>query len=205
MKPLTIFLVRHGQSESNLHKFFDGWYDSPLTDLGIKQASLLKKRLSKERIDAVFSSDLQRARRTVELLEMSVPVFYSSALREISYGELEGKVWADNKDYLVYHTDPYIRPNGGENAFDMQKRVIDYFEKVVLRSGKESVLIVSHHGPLVLLGAYLLGLPIENWRRLSIGNCGLSIFQFEEGVYRLKLWNSLSHLGLKSYFSLYRK
>ncbi len=196
----TIFLVRHGESASNAEKYFAGWLDSPLTALGRKQAHLLRKRLAREGIGRVFCSDLSRARETAELLSLRCPVVYSRALREKNYGKLEGVNWGeDGPKYARYHSDAYARPPGGENCVDVQKRVVSYFNSSLLCAREEKVLVVSHHGPIVLLACHLLGMPVKNWRKLRLGNCGLCILTVEDGVWRLKLWNSLSHYGLLTF------
>lgn len=200
----TIFLVRHGESEANVKKYFAGWEDSPLTKLGRQQALVLKKRISHEKIGRAFCSDLSRARDTLSALSLSCPVEYTSALREKNYGNLERVYWGgDEAAYLPHHYDAHVRAPGGESAEEMQKRTVEYFEKNVFSASEEKVLVVAHHGPLVSLTCSVLGMPLENWRHLRLGNCGLSILTRENGIWRLKLWNSLSHYGLENFGALF--
>jgi len=195
-----IFLVRHGEADSNTGGFFAGWKDVSLTPLGHQQAVLLSKRLLHEPIGRAYCSDLLRARQTLEAISLVCPVEYSPALREKNYGELEGVRWEDNeKKYEKYHLDSSARAPGGENNEDVQRRVCEYFEKKVMNSVEETVLVVSHHGPLVLFACHMLGMPISNWRRLRLGNCGLCIFTKEGKTWRMTLWNSLSHYGLMGF------
>lgn len=201
----TVFLVRHGEAESNVGDYFGGWLDVPLTPLGRRQASLLKKRLAHEAIGRAFCSDLARARETLELLGLGCPVEYAKELREKSYGQLEGVRWEDDEKYDKYHLDAYVRAPGGENNVDLQKRVNPYFRKKVMNAKEEKVVVVSHHGPLVVFACDLLGMPLSNWRRLRLGNCGLCIITREGKDWRVKLWNSLSHFGLESYRPLLKK
>ena len=196
----TVFLVRHGEAESNVGRYFGGQLDVPLTDLGRKQAQLLRKRLAKEGISQAFCSDLLRAKETLESLSLPCLSSFHQELREKSYGELEGVRWGDDEGkYERYHTDAYARAPGGENCPDVQKRVVRFFESKVFPARGEKVLVVSHHGPIVLLACHLLGMPLKNWRKLRLGNCGLCILTKEGGIWRLKLWNSLSHSGLASF------
>ena len=92
-----IFLVRHGEADSNTGGFFAGWKDVSLTPLGHQQAVLLSKRLLHEPIGRAYCSDLLRARQTLEAISLVCPVEYSPALREKNYGELEGVRWEDNE------------------------------------------------------------------------------------------------------------
>lgn len=194
----SIMLLRHAQAISNEGKFFAGWTDCPLTELGIEQANSLSKRLSHEKFDKVFCSDLSRAKETLRLSGIKAPTVYAPDLREKNYGSLEGRKWEENPDDWAQHVDPLAIAPNGESALDVQKRVVKYFEGAILNSGARHALIVSHHGPIMLLSCHLLSIPIENWRVLRMGNAGLSRFDFEEGRFRLTLWNSLSHLGMKT-------
>jgi broad specificity phosphatase PhoE len=202
----TIFLVRHGEAESNLGKYFGGWLDVPLTPLGKEQAKVLRKRLSHEGIGRIYCSDLMRAKETAALIGLDFPIEYSKELREKSYGGLEGVRFDNDTSYDKYHTDATLRPpGGGENSVDVQKRVVSYFRKKVFNAKEEKVLVVAHHGPLVLVACDLLGMPVKNWRRLRLGNCGLSIITVEDKIWRLKLWNSLSHYGLQNFKPLLQR
>lgn len=197
----TLFLVRHGEAESNVRRYFAGWSaKSNLTPLGKEQAKLLKKRLAREGIGKIFCSDSPRTMETARLLGLRSPITYTDALRERNYGVLEGLEWGkDEKKFEKYHSDPLIRPKGGENCADVQKRVLSYFNRKILSCDEEKVLVVSHHNPLVLFAAHQLGMPIQKWRALRLGNCGLCIFTKEGKTWRLKLWNSLSHYGLLNF------
>jgi|GEM_PF-338520 len=199
----TIFIVRHGEAKSNAEKYFSGWGGSPLSSLGREQAKLLHTRLAKEKIRRAFCSDTARAKETFDLLSIRCPVVYTKALREKNYGRLEGVVWGDNEEkYARYHLDPYIRAPGGENTADVQKRAWDFISSRVFAAKEEKVLVVSHHGPIVLFACRFLGMPLSKWRALRLGNCGLCILVKEDNEWRLKLWNSLSHYGLLNFSPL---
>jgi len=196
----TVFLVRHGEAESNVERYFGGWLNSPLTALGHEQARVLHKRLAHEGIQRAFCSDLLRTRQTFQELGLPCPVTYARELREKSYGKLEGVKWGEDEEkYDRYHTDAHARAPGGENCSEVQKRTVDYFNSCIFPAKEEKVLVVSHHGPIVLLACKLLGMPLSNWRKLRLGNCGLCILTNEGDLWRLKLWNSLSHYGLLNF------
>lgn len=196
--PSEIFLLRHGESNANKGNTFGGWSDTPLTLLGVEQAKALSRRLGKEGIGIAYCSDLLRTRQTVEYAGLGCEVVYSPALRERNYGKLEGKPWDSIPNPERYHLDPYLRPPGGETPAEVQERVSSYFENTIAKGTHEKALVISHHGPLVLLAMRLLGMPLDKWRTLALGNAGLSILGWEEGIWRLRLWNSLSSLGLRS-------
>jgi broad specificity phosphatase PhoE len=200
-----IYLVRHGEAESNEQKYFAGHLDAQLTSLGRKQSLLLKKRLSHEKIGFAFCSDLSRAKGTLEALTLPCPVEFTPLLREKSYGELEGVRWGDEEEkFAAHHSDPFLAAPGGESFASMQARVVEFFQQRILAASQKEVLVVSHHGPIVALACHLLSIPLEKWRVLRMGNCGLSILTREDGMWRLKLWNSLSQSGLESFKPLFK-
>jgi broad specificity phosphatase PhoE len=203
--PQKIFLLRHGESVSNREHTFGGWSETPLTELGIEQAKVLKRRLGREKIEVAYCSDLVRTKQTIKHAELGCRVIYSKSLRERSYGELEGLYWKKMKNSEKYHLDPYSRPPGGETPKEVQERVVRYFENKISKDKHEKVLVVGHHGSLILLTMHLLGMPLKNWRRLALGNAGFSILSWEEGGWRVRLWNSLSSLGLKTSGALFKK
>ncbi len=198
-----IFLVRHGEAESNAGNFFGGWMEVPLTALGRRQAKLLSRRLAREGIGRAYCSDLLRAKQTLGCMSLGCPTEYSKELREKSYGKLEGVCWeGEEKKYEKYHLDSSVRAPGGENNADVSKRVVAYFTEKVMNSKEEKALVVAHHGPIVLFACHILKMPISNWRALRLGNCGLCIFSKEGKTWRLTLWNSLSHYGLENFSPL---
>lgn len=198
-------LLRHGEAQSNKEKTFAGWADVPLTPLGIEQAELLSKRLYREKFDHAYCSDLLRCRETLRLSKVKAPATFARELREKNYGQVEGINWEEHPEYHEQHTNPFNTAPGGESALGVQQRVVDYFENEITKSGFERVLLVSHHGPIVLLSCHLLHIPIEYWRSLRMGNAGLSQFDWEEGQLRLTLWNSLSHFGMITNRGLFRE
>ncbi|MBS3060707.1 MAG: histidine phosphatase family protein [DPANN group archaeon] len=199
----TIFLLRHAESESNVQKYYGGWTDSPLTDLGRKQAGILGRRLLRENIGKAYCSDLARARQTFQAIGLQCPIEYAEALREKNYGIMEGKPWTDAEEHRQAHFNQEHKFEKGESVVEVQKRVVDFFNSKVLKSSEEKVIVVSHHNPLVALACHVIGLDLKNWRHLQIGNAGLCILNFEEGIWRIKLWNSLSHFGLQNDGPLY--
>ncbi len=200
-----IFLVRHAEAKANEEQVYGGWLDSPLTPMGLEQAKSLRKRFAYEHIGKVFCSDLERAKNTLKLLDLKAPVEFTKALRERHYGKLEGTKWADDPERKRHHMDPHEKAPDGESPKEVQARVWNYFQKNVFCSDEHHVLVMSHHGPLVTFACRFLDMPIERWRALQLGNAGLSILVKEDGLWRMRLWNSMSGLGLKTDRPMLRK
>ena len=201
----TIFLVRHAEAVANVAETYDGWHDTPLTPLGLQQATALKKRMTREGIAKVFCSDLKRAKQTLELLALKCPVEFSKALRERSYGKLEGTKWDADPLKKKHHFDVNAKPPGGESPEEVQKRVWNFFEQEVFCAEEEKVLVLSHHTPLVVFACKFLDMPLARWRAFKLGNASLSIIINEDGLWRITLWNSMSSLGLQNYGPLLKK
>jgi 2,3-bisphosphoglycerate-dependent phosphoglycerate mutase len=168
-------IVRHGQSVWNLENRFTGWVDVDLSDTGIQEARSAGLRLKGTSFDALFTSELKRAKETARLaLESmgvaSLPTRSNEALNERHYGDLQGL----NKDETrakygaeqvhewrrSYHT----RPPGGENLADTVARVLPYFDKEImpLLQANKNVLVVAHGNSLRALIKQLEGLSEDD-------------------------------------------
>jgi probable phosphoglycerate mutase len=148
-----LWLVRHGETVWNAEHKLTGWADPPLTPKGEEQARALCEFLSEQSYDSVWSSDLQRARRTAELA-FGTPN-EDRRLREIDFGELDGLDWhtldATWRDSLLQSFDEF-HPPGGEHASDFTRRVVEFVEE--LPPGRH---LVFTHGGVVRLLMRLLG------------------------------------------------
>jgi len=181
-----LLLTRHGETESNAGRRFSGHSDVALTSLGRAQARALGRRLRREPIDVAYSSDLARARETatIALRGRSVKLTTHSGLRELCFGEWEGKTfqevregWPDSYRQLLVVGDGFCAP-GGEPLDITRERVVGAMSEIVARHESLNVLIVAHGGTLQILLAHVLGMPPSSMFRLATGNCGLSIIEF---------------------------
>ena len=158
--PVTeILLIRHAQSEWNASRRWQGHADPPLSALGREQAVALAERLSGERVDALYSSDLARAMETARPIaaghHLSPETF--SALRELHIGCWEGLTrtqikqrWADALREFDTE-DPDARPTEGETRRELEGRVRDCVAKLVARHPGGRIAIVAHMGVIAAL------------------------------------------------------
>jgi broad specificity phosphatase PhoE len=162
--PSRIFLARHGQSEFNAEGRITGQLDPPLTAKGKKQAQRLARALHDERISAIYTSDLVRARETAAptALAHGLPIRLSAALREIHLGVLQGR-FRDERDpeaerlWRARASDPgAYRAPGGETFADLERRVRDWVQDV-LQADTGAVLVVGHRTTNRAILAVLLG------------------------------------------------
>jgi broad specificity phosphatase PhoE len=174
---MTIFLVRHGETEWNRARRYQGWLDSPLTPLGIAQAEAIGRRLSAMREAAaadIVASPIGRARRTAEIiaecLGRAAPPRLDARLREISLGSWDGldrrEIKARNPAMFEGdgHWECYFQTPDGETYEGFSGRVGAW-----LAEPRDGALIVVAHGIVtrVLRGLYA-GLPRAEALRLTV-------------------------------------
>jgi broad specificity phosphatase PhoE len=174
-----LYIVRHGQTEWNVSKKVAGHIDIPLTDKGRSQAKELAKKLSTINFDAVFSSDLIRAKHTAEIiaLERNLAVVTSRSLREKNYGEFEGKTQEELKKIFdlynsltkeeVYH---YRLAKGAETDEEVIGRFITFLREVAVAYKGKTVLVASHHAVMRALLIHLGKGEYKNFPPNSIRN-----------------------------------
>lgn len=168
--PLLV-LVRHGQSEWNLQNRFTGETDIGLTAKGRMEACVAGDKLQGLYFAHAFTSLLERAIETLELIlsrtgQTDCPISRDRALNERNYGRLQGLNKAEvARDYGAEQVAEWrrsysVRPPGGESLADTAARVLPYYQQVIepmLREGN-NVLIVAHGNSLRALMMYLEGI-----------------------------------------------
>lgn len=148
---LNIVLIRHGQTEGNAGGFIQGQNDTPLTADGIKDTLAKAVKLREFKFNAVYCSDLGRARHTLKALQGALPslpeAVYSRELREIDFGEYAGMKKEEIRPTILRHkADTSMKYPGGESGDDLKERVSRFFTKCLERHKNETVLIVTHYG-----------------------------------------------------------
>jgi probable phosphoglycerate mutase len=145
-RPLTLLLVRHGQSEWNEAGLMQGQTHSPrLTELGHRQAADAARTLAAQGPGALVSSDLLRAVETAEHCARATGLALRTtpALREQSYGVLEGRPSRELWD-VVDWTDPDWAAEGGESQAALHARVAGYLARLCADPPAEVVALVTH-------------------------------------------------------------
>lgn len=143
-----VLLVRHAQSTWNAEGRWQGWADPPLSDLGEQQAVAASAHLPP--VDAACSSDLQRARRTAELLVEGrdvAPVEVFRGLRERGVGDFTGLTRAQIADRFpgVFDRDP-VEPPGAESIDAILARTVATLSRIAADHPRHTVLAVTHGG-----------------------------------------------------------
>ncbi len=161
----SYFLVRHGESELNLTCTLNGeqGVKNALTEKGREQVREAASVLRDKKIDFVYHSPLERttetARQLAETLGLSADQLCSDdRLREMHFGEFEGKDVNDYHDFFGHGFNRLVKaPQGGETWTEVKKRIGEFLYEINLRHSGKNILIVSHNGPLQMLQAAAYG------------------------------------------------
>lgn len=181
--PLTVYVVRHGQTDWNREGRIQGGTDNPLNATGQEQAAALARTLADVRIDAVYTSSHQRARQTAAALEPRAKVTELDGLRERFFGKFEG---ANDKDPAIV-ADWNARRftwndelDGGESLESQTRRAAQAWERIrALHPAGGSIVIVGHGGINPVLLSLMLGLPPQDTAK--------AINQGNDEIYRVEL------------------
>jgi 2,3-bisphosphoglycerate-dependent phosphoglycerate mutase len=168
----TLLLVRHGETDWNAEGRLQGHTDRPLSDFGRRQAHELAEELDDEELEAIYSSDLARARETAEIVgrKLGLPTVLDPDLREKDWGTWEGLTAAE-RDRVEFV---------GESTEAHRDRILDALRRISERHpGNGRVLVVTHGGSMrrVQTAAMGMALPV-------VENCGRWRCSCENGRFR---------------------
>ncbi len=184
MSSTTVLLIRHGQTDWNVERRWQGHYDAPLNAVGREQARRLARRLAVWPIEAIYSSALQRAAETARILARAVGVtpVLDPAWRELHVGVFEGHTREEIRERFpeawAQMTHGFVEAPQGESVAELGRRVAPRFEELLAGHSGQMIAIVSHGATLRSLLGHVLGLDGGQLPRLVLaGNTGLSIVE----------------------------
>lgn len=179
----TFYLMRHGQTLFNLRRKMQGHCDSPLTELGIKQAEIAGEYLKNINIDHAYSSTLERCCDTLEIATKgSVPYVRLKGLKEMNFGVFEGES-EDLKPRSEEYYENFFVDYGGESASQVRERMVKTCTEIMEQDDHNIVLAVSHG-----LSSFCF---LTNWqdgkeeRRKGIPNCCIFKYEYENKEFKL--------------------
>ncbi len=200
-----ILLVRHGETDWNRQRRFQGRSDIPLNQAGRDQAQALARALKSETLVAIHSSPLARARETASLIgafHPGIPLFEEDDLIEMDLGEFDGveaERWAARyPDFRkAWQEAPAsVRMPGGESLSDVQARAITALARITARyPGGYSLLVSGHNFVNLSILCHALEIPLDRFRDLRQGNAALNVLYKEEEQLRVEVVNDRSHLA----------
>ena len=187
---MQIYVIRHGETEANVKGIFQGNTDFPLNENGIKLARLTGQALKGVKFQKCFSSPLLRAAQTAEaVLEESgntaCPIIYDDRLREIQFGEWEGKKMrhgeceVPEEDVRLFFRDPFRLPAfpGGEDVYQVCNRTQSFLQKLAANEEEGTFLVATHGCAFRAMLNFLYDDPADFWHGGVPYNCAVSILE----------------------------
>jgi probable phosphoglycerate mutase len=187
-----LLLVRHGETDWNRERRFQGHADPPLNEKGREQAQALAAELAGDGIELVYTSDLARAVETAEIVaaRLGADVRSMRDLREIDVGEWQGLTWQQIVERYPEGARSWReRGHGwesGETYEQLGDRVVAALRRIASDHPEERVLVVGHGGTIRATRAFIEGLsvPESRTRSRAIGNCEVFRVVTEDGSFR---------------------
>jgi probable phosphoglycerate mutase len=204
---MDILLIRHGETDWNRIRRMQGHIDIPLNDVGRRQAQALAAALADERPQAIYTSDLQRARDTAQPTAdmLDLPVTLDPGLRERCFGAFEGLMYEEiGARYPqafagMQARDPHVQFPAGERKAetltDFYWRAVGAVARIARRHEGSKLAIVTHGGVLDCLYREATGKAIDAERDFSIVNAAINRLRWQGGRFTLLAWGDDAHLS----------
>ncbi|HHY38471.1 MAG TPA: histidine phosphatase family protein [Clostridia bacterium] len=178
--------MRHGETQYNRERRFQGWSaDSHLTEAGKEEARVVASLLlrSAAKISALYSSDLERALETAHPISrvLGLPILSDPCFREMNFGAWEGLLREeaariDPEAYRLWlRGSPDVKPRGGESFREMSDRVLFGLSVLAKRHQGQSIVIVTHLGPLRGIVCTARGWTYDRRHEISVPNCAVVV------------------------------
>jgi len=189
-----IIFLRHGQAKNNTERILAGRTKGiPLTEIGIKQAEHTAELLEHMNVSAIYSSPIQRAKHTAEIVaeHNSLDVTIDDRLIELDMGKFTGVPYDEiftshgNVFMKFYNGELEIAHNGVETFAEVKKRVLGLVDHVIEKHPDENVVLVTHMDPIKAMLSTIVDLSPTNLFELIIANASLNIFREKERKFSL--------------------
>jgi probable phosphoglycerate mutase len=203
---VKIYLVRHGQSTANLNNVFLGQHDLGLTELGYEQAKITANFLKDIPVDAIYSSDIERAYHTAKETAKLVdkPIITDKGLREIDGGEWEelpfDVLWEKYYDSMIAFTTDIgnSKIEGGESVKELFDRFNGTVEKIAKENDGKIIFIFSHATSIRCFATLCMGKKVEEMKGVPWpNNASVTIAEYENGKFNLIEYGYDEFMGQK--------
>lgn len=197
-----VYIVRHGTTDWNQERRIQGHLDPPLNAVGCSQAFLVSQRLTQLGATALYSSDLQRAYHTAQVIGQAVGlrVVQKTGLREINFGSWQGLTSqqireCDPDGYAARRANPYdVTPAGGETWRQFYDRAVRALHEILESTPAQRLIVVTHGGVCIVLGLRALGLDCTGKRTFGNDNCSIHTIAVSGERWRAVSFNDTAHL-----------
>ena len=198
-----IYVVRHGEAEGNLYRRIHGVYNSMLTHRGREQLDYLVRRFKDVHLDAVYSSDLSRARDTVAAVaeDHGLGVVTNERLREVCLGIWEDMCWGEADLFYRQQMKWFARMpelfsvSGSEKLGDAGQRLIDFMLELEAKHPDETVMIGTHGTVIKYMLTLIQGKTVDQHHDVPHGdNTCVALLHLHGGKFEIEYMNDASHL-----------
>ena len=196
-----IIFLRHAQAENNTKRILAGRTEGvPLTKTGIQQAEQISEYLKPLDISAIYSSPIERAKHTAEIVtkNSAIDVELDDRLPEIDMGKFTRMNYDDmfakygNIFLKFYENDPVIAEHEVETFSSVQKRILDMVDYVIKKHKNENVILVTHMDPIKSMLANVMDLKPKTLFELIIANASFTILTEQERKFSLSAINAMN-------------
>jgi len=196
----SIIFLRHGQAKNNVEKVLAGRTDGvSLTSKGIKQAQSIAKFLKPMKISAIYSSPIERASKTAEIVAKHNKIDFTTDERliELDMGKFTGQRYDEifekhgNVFLKFYEGQIEIAHNGVETFAEVKKRVLSMVDHLLKEHNDENVVLVTHMDPIKSMLATVMDLKPQSLFELIIANGSLTVFREEGEKLSVKAINAM--------------
>ena len=202
MDATRIIAIRHGETAWNVDSRLQGHLDIPLNDVGLWQARQAALALADEPIDAIYSSDLQRAWVTAHAIAETTqaPLTAHQGLRERSFGVLQGHTFEEleakepEQAYRWRKRDPAFAPEGGESLIALRERITATTHALAAQHVGGQIVLVAHGGVLDVLYRAATRQDIQAPRTWQLGNAAINRLLWTPDGLSLVGWADTQHL-----------
>ena len=178
---MTLYLVRHGESEANAAHIFAGQTDSPLTERGREQATVVAKALRPVHFDRIVTSTLSRTKDTAAEIAagrgLTVEAF--DDLKEIDLGEAAGKPFDEVRGLPNYDGEGFTQWPGGESLDEVVTRAMGVIDPLIAQSPGKTICVVGHGGVTRILVSRFMGV-LPKLIRVPATNTNITIVTFDD-------------------------
>ena len=194
--------IRHGQTAWNVDTRIQGQLDIGLNAHGLWQAQRVAQALRDEPIDAIYSSDLDRAHATARAIAapLGLPVRLEPGLRERGFGRFEGHTFGEiesrwpQEAHAWRQRNPQFEPPGGESLARFQQRVLACVQPLVQGHVGQHIVLVAHGGVMDVLYRAATGQDLSAARSWALENAAINRLLWSEQGFALVGWADTRHL-----------
>ncbi|MBW2004816.1 MAG: alpha-ribazole phosphatase [Deltaproteobacteria bacterium] len=195
-----VILIRHGETDWSYQKRYCGFTDIGLNEKGRQQARRLHKRLTKEKVHKIYSSNMKRTVQFAKIVFKDVSIKEMVYLREMNFGIFEGLTYQD-----IMEKYPRIYRNWLENPLDiiiprgeslrtLARRVRKALKRILSQNSDKKVAVFTHGGPIRVILCDILKLDLKGIWKIEQELASISIIEFVEGRGKVYLLNDISYL-----------